>query len=512
MGMLNKRLIAAGVAGGILASIVVAAGFGRQNASGSSWPTHAGDPAHNAWTSTASQALDRILWSKPVDLAPQYSGDDLLAHYGSPVITANDTVVFPVKINANDGFRVMAVNGTTGKRIWMSNSTYTVPAHGWFPSYGPTLYGKNSAAWPQIAGGVARRVDADSATSDRADVIFYGRTNYAKDRAAYDANVKIVSPLVGDAQGNIYFTYQVTGSTPLGLKSGIAKIKPDGKAIYTSLAAASKDPAFNTPKLQAAPAVARGTIYLPIRKEGSSEGVLVGIDAVTLKPKYKTKLLDPKTGNNLYVDNDGTSCPVVAPDGDVYFGALESPFGHHGYRGWLLHFSGNLLKQKTPGAFGWDDTPSIVPARLVSKYTGPSTYLLLTKYNKYVQGGGDGDNQIAILDPASGALEASSGVHVMKEVMTVLGPTPDQDFIADHPKAVREWCVNTAAVDTATGHAILNCEDGFVYKWNLATGDLADSIQITDGLGQAYTSTAIGPKGQVFAIGNAKLFAIGKNP
>jgi outer membrane protein assembly factor BamB len=275
---------------------------------------------------------------------------------------------------------------------------------------------------------------------------------------------------------------------------------------------AAKDPAFTTPKLNCAPAVGRGTVYVVIRKTGSSEGVLVGLDALTLKPKYKTKLLDPKTGNNMYVDEDGTSCPMIAPDGDVYFGALESPFGHHGYRGWLLHFSGNLLTQKTPGAFGWDDTPSIVPARIVPSYKGESTYLILCKYNKYVQGGGEGNNMIALLDPSQGALEASSGVFTMKEVMTVLGPTPDQDFIADHPNAVREWCVNTAAVDVTGKCAILNCEDGHCYRWNFATGDLADGIQLTDGLGQAYTSTVIGAKGEVFAISNAKIFAIGKNP
>jgi hypothetical protein len=510
MGMLNKRLMTVGLSGGVLATVVLAARFGAQAPPAVGWPTHGGDPMHHAASATASQALDRILWSKPMDLAPQYSGDDLLAHYGSPVVTASDTVIIPVKTGATDGFRVEARDGATGKKIWQTKSTYQVPPHGWFPSFGPTLYGKNSVAWPSVAGGVARRVDGDSATSAREDVLFYGKANYAKDKAAYDANVKITSPLVGDAEGNIYFTYRVYGPTPLGLKSGIVRIKPNGKAIATTFAAATNDPAFDTPKLNCAPAVGRGTLYVPVRKAGSSEGVLIGVDALTLRPKFKTKLLDPKTGDNMFVDEDGTSCPTIAPDGDVYFGALESPFGHHGYRGWLLHFSGNLMVQKTPGAFGWDDTPSIVPSRIVPAYTGASTYLILCKYNKYVQGGGDGDNKIALLDPLSGQLETSSGVHVMAEVLTVLGPTPDQNYIADHPNAVREWCVNTAAIDVPGKCAILNSEDGHVYRWNFSTGDLADGLKLTDGLGQAYTSTLIGPKGEVFAIGNATLFAIGK--
>ncbi|HEX7577911.1 MAG TPA: hypothetical protein VF430_07745, partial [Verrucomicrobiae bacterium] len=60
---------------------------------------------------------------------------------------------------------------------------------------------------------------------------------------------------------------------------------------------------------------------------------------------------------------------------------------------------GTLVQNKLPGAFGWDDTASIVPASIVSSYYGSSSYLLMTKYNNYADTGGDGVNKIAILDP-----------------------------------------------------------------------------------------------------------------
>ena len=39
----------------------------------------------------------------------------------------------------------------------------------------------------------------------------------------------------------------------------------------------------------------------------------------------------------------------------------------------------------------------------------------------------------------------------MREVLTVIGCTPDPDFFgAAYPNAVREWCINTAVVDPFT--------------------------------------------------------------
>jgi hypothetical protein len=177
----------------------------------------------------------------------------------------------------------------------------------------------------------------------------------------------------------------------------------------------------------------------------------------------------------------------------------------------MLHFSPDLQTTKTPGGFGWDDTPSIVPASAVASYAGTSPYLLLTKYNDYAGAGGTGLNRMAILDPNATMIDPISGATVMDEVLTVAGPTPDEDF-PNHPLAVREWCINTAAVDPQTRAAFVNNEDGKLYRWDLTTGALTDPVVLTAGIGEAYTPTIIGPDGTVYAINNATLFAVDDGP
>src|SRR4051812_40589867 len=57
-------------------------------AAAQTWNGYAGDAQHTALSATASQPLDAIRWQTAVDLDPQLSGDNLLIHYGSPIITA----------------------------------------------------------------------------------------------------------------------------------------------------------------------------------------------------------------------------------------------------------------------------------------------------------------------------------------------------------------------------------------------------------------------------------------
>jgi hypothetical protein len=143
----------------------------------------------------------------------------------------------------------------------------------------------------------------------------------------------------------------------------------------------------------------------------------------------------------------------------------------------------------------------------VPAYSGTSAYLLGVKYNNYEgTGTGDGRNRIAVIDPNASQTDPISGVPIMKEVLTILGPT----FETGSTTAVKEWCINTMAVDPASSSILANSEDGWLYRWDLRTPDtFSQRIRLTAGLGEAYTPTAIGADGAVYAINDSTLFSVG---
>jgi hypothetical protein len=75
---------------------------------------------------------------------------------------------------------------------------------------------------------------------------------------------------------------------------------------------------------------------------------------------------------------------------------------------------------------------------------------------------------------------------------------------------VVEWCINTAAVDPFTRSVLVNSEDGFLYRWDLASNTASQRIKLTSGTGESYTPTAVGADGAVYAVNNAVLFSIAK--
>jgi hypothetical protein len=470
------------------------------------WSSYAHDAQHSGQSQVPSDALNRIHWQTPVDLRPQYSGTgELFIHYGSPLVTAQNTVIVPVKTGDTGGFRVEAHGGADGALKWFQTTDYILPPHAWTPVFGPVLTSASKLYFPGAGGTVYFRDQADSATGTPGQIAFYGLSHYQADPSDYDASVMINTPLTSDSDGNIYFGFLVIGSTPLGLTSGVARISSSGVGTWTSVTTAASDSSMTQVERNCAPALShdRQTLYLAI-SDGRT-GYLVALDSATLAPLARVRLTDPESGLDASLDNDGSPAPTVGPDGDVYFGVLENPLPENDARGWLLHFDGSLSHSKTPGAFGWDDTASVVPASMVQSYDGNSTYLLMSKYNNYLDWGGDGLNRLAILDPNDTETDPVTCVTVMKEILTIAGPTPDGP-----PPSVKEWCINSAVVDPATRSVLANSEDGKLYRWDLSSNTLSQSLVLTPGLGEAYTPTTIGVDGTVYAINNGTLFAVGK--
>lgn len=483
------------------------------NVVGPAWFGFGRDAQHSSVGAIATQSLDRILWQTPVDTAPTYSGSALLAHYGSPVITSKNTVIVGVKTSSTGEFRLEARTGTTGSLVWSGPSDHVPPSgSNWFPSFNLVLTSANRLYAPGAGGRLWMRNDADSVSDLLQSVTFFGSAAYDSAPSAFNASVFINTPLTADAAGNVYFGFVVTGSNPANLRSGIARITPTGTGSWVSASAAAQDPGIAKVATNSAPALSNDgrTLYVLVGDAPLSGfipgGRLLALDAATLTTQASVRLIDPASGTPAWVNDNGTASPMVGSDGDVYVGVLEANPPSHHFTGWLLHFNANLSQTKIPGAFGWDNTPSVVPASMVPAYTGPSSYLLLSKYNNYKQAGGDGGNRVAILDPNQSQADKILGTTVMKEVMTQLGPTSDPA----NPGGVTEWCINVAAVDPSTRSVLMNNEDGYLYRWDLGANTLSQRLRLNSGVGQAYTPTIIGPDGAVYSINNAVLVVAGR--
>jgi hypothetical protein len=470
------------------------------------WLTHSHDEQHSALSTVAAQPLSSIHWHTPVDLFPPQG--EIFIHYGSPLVTQSNTVIVPVK-TANNSFRVEAHNGGTGKRLWSLTTGYQAPQADFIPAMGPTISG-NQLYIPDIAGRVMARPNPDQKKATVTRLYFYGVKNFHKNQAAYKQNVLIDTPLSTDANGNLFFGFLVLGSTPLNLKSGLARIGADGTGTWVSAAALSGDSSMAEVSISCAPALSADGSILYVAVDDGNFGYLLAVNSTTLALINRVRLKDPSSGDDAFIYNASSASPTVGPDGDVYFGVLENPFPNHNDRGWMLHFNSDLSKTKIPGSFGWDDTASIVPASAVPGYSGTSQYLIMTKYNNYAGiGSGDGHNRVAILDPnATEHDPVLPSTLVMNEVLTHLGVTPDPAF-PQYPGAVREWCINTAAVDPFTKAVLVNSEDGNLYRWDLTSNALSQVITLSKGVGEAYTPTVIGADGTAYAINQAVLDAIG---
>jgi hypothetical protein len=474
------------------------------------WGGYGNNAQHTGLSSVASQPLQTIRWSTPVDLNPQYSGTDLFIHYGAASVTQANTVIVPVKTGASGNFEVNAYEGSNGTLLWSQPTDYIVPSSGWTPSFSGVLTSANRYYFPGAGGTLdyIDNVDTPGATIT-GQVAFYGEALYQANKAAFDGAVEINTPITTDDAGDLFFGFIVLGSNPANLQSGIARVDSNGTGTWVSASTAANDGGIVSVQYNSAPALSNDqkSLYVAVNAGDFQRGDLLKLDSTTLATQAQVTLIDPESGGNASLPDISTASPTIGPDGDVYFGVLENPFPENNDRGWLLHFSGDLSVQKISGAFGWDDTVSIVPPSMVPGYTGTSAYLIMTKYNDYIGfNGSTGQNKVAVLDPNATETDPVTGVTVMNEVHTVLGQTPNPNGGVD------EWCINNAAVDPATDSILVNSEDGHLYRWSMVTNTLSEAIRLTVPTGEAYTSTIVGADGSVYAINNAVLWAVGVLP
>src|SRR5580658_7821120 len=187
------------------------------------WSGFAHDPQHTGLSPIGAQRLETVKWTTPVDLVLQGASGPLYIHYGSPLATAANTMLVPVRTTSANTYQVEAHSGANGTLLYTLPTDFTPPPYDWIPAYGPALSQGTRLYYPGAGGTVYYRDQPDSATGPSGQIAFYGNSLYAANQAAFAATVTISTPLTADSNGNIYFGFDVTGSNPASLTSGIAR-------------------------------------------------------------------------------------------------------------------------------------------------------------------------------------------------------------------------------------------------------------------------------------------------
>jgi hypothetical protein len=188
-------------------------------------------------------------------------------------------------------------------------------------------------------------------------------------------------------------------------------------------------------------------------------------------------------------NDQGSSSPVILPDGGVLYGAFT---GYNQFRGHLFKFDAHGAHAGTYD-FGWDVTPAV--------YRHDGTYSIVTKDNFYR----DQQYYISQLDShlhREWSFKATNQDSCHRDPNGQVACAND----GEHPTGF-EWCVNAPAVDPE-GNVYANSEDGWVYKIRQG-GHLVDRTFLLQSLGAAYTPISIDRHGRLFSLNGGDLFVIG---
>src|SRR5204863_1263856 len=123
-----------------------------------------------------AQNMNAVRWSATID----ENNTGTFAHYGSPLVTASNTVITGIKFAgpSGDAFKVRAFDGATGAvKYTLVPSDYVLPAHNWIPVYNPAIVSGPSGTrvYYAGAGGTVFHVDNIDSNSPGTPVreVFY---------------------------------------------------------------------------------------------------------------------------------------------------------------------------------------------------------------------------------------------------------------------------------------------------------------------------------------------------
>jgi len=453
------------------------------------------------------------------------------------------------------------------RTVWTFATDWKPPADqshfgGWEPVFHPVLAG--GFLYVPGAGGSVFRVDKSAGTGVRVTPFGPGApdpTIYVAGGLAagpggeiyYDAvQLSAVLPWTADAGGAWLVAIAADGTARTATFASLVPGAPAGSALCeTGFMSASDLPFPPSPDAvppnvrcgsqragwNVIPAIgADGTVYTVSRAHFEARhGYLVAVDPATLAPRWAASfrdrlhdgcgvLLPPngtpggcRDGATLGVDpgtnrapagpvsDNGTSSPVVLPDGSVVCGVATR---YNFARGHLLHFdtSGAFLDSYD---FGWDVTPAV-------RREPGGGWSVITKDNHYDIGSYCSDPHLCPPETGLYDIVALDEALVPRWKFTNSNTescTRQSDgsvvCVSDHPDGF-EWCVNQPAVD-ANGIVYANSEDGWVYAIS-ADGSLFQRIFLNLAIGAAYTPLSIGGDGILYTQNDGHLFAVGNPP
>ncbi len=436
--------------------------------------------------------------------------------------------------------------------------------HGlWEPVYHCAL--TPDAIWAPGAGGTIDKINREDGTLIRRFHPFgptFDPTIFVAGPPAADAAGNIVytafrlapnNPWSSDSLGSWLVRIDAGGTIRAAAFSAIVPGAPPADAACTSVFDFTGRPGPPTPDavapsqrcgpqrpgLNVAPAVAAdGTIYTISRAHLNDRwGYLVAVNP-DLSPKWSASLrnrfLDgcnvtiPPNGtpggcsigaitgvdpaDNLpgsgRVNDDSTSSPVIAPDGNILYGA----YTRYNYgQGHLMSFSSRGAYLGAYG-WGWDLTPAI--------YEHDRTYSILLKENHYSVGSWCNSEETCPSDrtlysPADPEAYFITQLDSSLQREWRFRNTNTKSCERDASGAIAcvetspngfEWCVNAVAVDRL-GRVYANSEDGNLYTIDQG-GLLAGHLFLRLAIGAAYTPTSIGADGRIYTQNFGELFII----